>query len=99
MPAKSFRKQSRVDWGRNLPDTENLTNEELKLGAILRIADSMEIMCKDRLKLESDLKYYKEVYSERGDRISQLEKRLATYKGHVTRLKNELSKLKGGSNG
>ncbi len=44
MSHQSCKEKSRLDWGSS--QLEKLTIEEIKCGAILRIADAMELMAK-----------------------------------------------------
>lgn len=45
MPWKSWKSESRIDWGVDLGDGKYLDNERIQLGAILRIADALEKLC------------------------------------------------------
>lgn len=63
---------------------------EVNCGSFLRIADSMEIMAKDRVQLERDLAWYKQKYTERGEEIKRLEKSNVALRGHLKRLKNKI---------
>ena len=44
MSFKDYRKESRANWGTS--QSENLTPEQIRLGALLRIADAIETMAK-----------------------------------------------------
>ena len=85
MPFKSYRKESRTDWGAETD--QNISREQIELGALLRIADATELMCKDREKLERDYKYMRE---SRGAYRAALEverRRSAALRGVITKMK------------
>jgi len=50
---KSHREESRIDYGKNKERDEGPTREELNVGALLRIADSLEIITKEKRDLIS----------------------------------------------
>ena len=54
MTHKSYREQSRDDWGTS---SSILNLDQIKTGALLRIADATEKMCLDREKLERDYRF------------------------------------------
>lgn len=78
--------------------TENVTNSDLQISALMRIADASEVMAKnsqimaqDRVRLEKDLNYYKEGYQTRGQKITDLERSNSALRGVITRLKKQIS--------
>lgn len=84
---RSWKKESRTDWGTLLEDNESLPDEKLKLGAILRIADATELMASEQIKMKNDLEWYKKRYTESLEEIHGLRRSNAALKGHITRLK------------
>ena len=54
MRFKDFRAESRMEWGRRTLD--DLTNDEVQTGALLRIADAVEKMAQsyDRMRIDRD---------------------------------------------
>lgn len=57
MPFKKFKEASRNDsWGVTLSDNDNLTIDQIQLGAILRIADASEAMAKNNNNLLDDVR-------------------------------------------
>jgi len=88
---KKWRDSSRADWGSNIdPEIENLSLEHVRTGALLRIADAIEVVAKDRVQMEKDLKFYKDAYHESRDEVESLNRSISTYKSHITRLKNKI---------
>ena len=81
---KSYRKESRTDYG----TSEGITTEHLMVGAVLRIADATEKMAHNYAQLLSDLNWYKKRYQQEKDKNEQLRKSVASYKGHLTRLRH-----------
>lgn len=88
---KSWKEASRGNWGTNLnTELESLDAERVGVGALMRIADAVELVAKDRLKLEKDLDYYRKAYHESQTTIVNLNHKISGYKSHITRLKNKL---------
>ncbi len=73
---------------------DDLSTERIQASALVRIADAVEIMTQDRVKLERDLDWYKKQYRERGKEIESRDHKIRTLRGVVTKLKNEREKLK-----
>ena len=84
---KSYREESRADWGAELEKDIPISHEKIQLGALLRIADASEAMAKHHVALQRDLDYYKRLANERAKTIEYLSKSRAAIKGHLTRLK------------
>ncbi len=90
--AKTLKDISKQNWsGKEGQTTFSL--EEIRLGALLRMADSMEVMAKDRVKLEKDLAFYQELSGKRWDTIESLTNRVRGQKSVVTRYKNKITSL------
>lgn len=58
-------------------------------GSIMRIADSLEIIAKDRHNLEQELRRAKDYIQEKNLIILALKNKMRSLKGHNTRLKNK----------
>lgn len=86
-PHRSYRKESLGDWG-TIQD-EQLTIAQIKLGAILRIADATEAMAKRHTELIRDRDYYERGYRERGERIRHLGRQVAGLRGAITKMKRK----------
>ena len=88
---QDIRENSKTAWvfanDEDLPgSTENIT-----LGCMLRIADATELMAKDRLRMDRDLAYYKDGYSQLQQILDTRDKTIASLRGWITRLKNKQS--------
>lgn len=94
MERLNFKDESKKSWGIEVkyPDTK-LTEEQIKLGAILRIADATELMAINYKDLQSDLERYKRWYHEERERNKALRKSTSSFRGHLTRLKNKLNHI------
>ncbi len=91
--SKSHKDISRQSW--NLDNRESLTNDDIKIGCLQRIADATETMAKNYNQLfEEKEKFRKWYYEERAKR-QHLERSITTYKGNYTRLKNKLEQQNG----
>jgi chromosome segregation ATPase len=89
---KSWREASKGNLGTNLdPDLHTLSTDQIKTGALLRIAHAVETVAKDRVQMEKSLNYYKEAYENSQDEIANLNHKISGYKSHITRLKNKLN--------
>lgn len=85
---KSFRKESRIDWGIR-GSTEPLSDEQLKLGAILRIADATEAMAKRHTELLEEVERLKRYQASLKGRIATLKKSNAGLRGYLRRMKEQ----------
>lgn len=85
---KNFREESRSkNWGVN--QDGNMTNEQLQLGCMLRIADATESMAQNYTQMERDLKYYKERCDAKEKAIQSLNNSIRSMKGVITKLKKK----------
>lgn len=99
MPFKSYRKESHQNYGVDISDAASLTHEQIQLGAVLRIADAVEQVAKDRIKLEKDIEYWKSRANTLEVRNLKQQKQMSSMKGWISRYKKEIEELKGGANG
>ncbi len=97
MSIKDYRAESRLSWGSNQEGP--IDREQITLGCILRIADAVETVAKDRIKMESDLKYYKDAYRREQETIKALRNQITGLKAAKTKYKNQLNELKKGEPG
>lgn len=86
----SYEKESNKDWGTTASPDYNLTKDQIQTGCILRIAKATEAMAVNHVKLQSELDYYKNRYSENIDKIEYLKKSNAALRGHLTRLRTKV---------
>lgn len=84
-----FKKESRLDLGIYLNDTENPTREQLQFGAILRIADATEAMAKSYTELINENTRLKSALKSLEYHYDHLKKSNASYRGQITKLKNK----------
>jgi hypothetical protein len=83
---KNYRTESREQYGQNT-ESGLLCADQLKLGAILRIADATEKMAKNYDDLIRDRDHYKSYYYQELTESAKLEKTIAGLRGYITRLK------------
>lgn len=74
-------------------DLTNLNGDQIQLGCLLRIAESMELMAKDRTELERQNKQLGELALKRYDEIRSLKKAIASYKGKYNKIKKQLAEM------
>lgn len=87
MSFKNYREESRNAWGTH----EEVTLKNIKVGAILRIADATEKMANNYVRMENDLKVYKNKYEERTKDIEHLHRVIAALRGHLKRAKKKVT--------
>lgn len=86
---RPFKEGSRANWGVSLCSDKTLSTEQVQLGATLRIADSMELMAKNHLSLQSDMDFYKDKSERLSKETARLARSNAALRGQVTKLKNK----------
>ena len=89
MPFKSYKEESKSNWGIN--SQEDLTIQQVQMGAILRIADAAEIMATNYIRLQNDNEYYKRRHKEQLKEIERLNRSRNALSGHLKRLKKQLN--------
>lgn len=85
MTHKCYRDESRRNWGTK----DSMTLDQIQLGALLRIADATEQMCRDREDLE---RKYRNMCTRRGHYREALEaerRKNAALRGVITKLKRK----------
>lgn len=87
MPDKDYRQESKRPWGTT--NDGNLTMEQVKFGAMLRIADSLEKMEKPFARLISDAEWQKERAERLSKSLTKAEHVIAGLKGYIRRTKKE----------
>lgn len=85
MAHRSYRAESRSDWGTN--DGGGLDRGQIELGCMLRIADATEVMSRSFTQLLADIKYLRERNVTLTDDNEHLKRRIGALKGQITRLK------------
>jgi hypothetical protein len=81
---KYFKEESRRDFYR---EADRLTFDEVRLGALMRIADSLERLEKPYLALLDKVKLYRGLYEDELERRRGLERSNRALRAWVTRLK------------
>ncbi|MFZ1794308.1 MAG: hypothetical protein WAU96_12865 [Anaerolineae bacterium] len=90
MESKSLRAESRLNW----ITKGDTTYEEIKMGALLRIADASELMARSYEQLIKDRDYYKGRLEEERIAHKRAERRIAALRGHLKRAKRKLAEQK-----
>ena len=85
MTFKKFRDESRREYG---TETEGgVSLDQMNAGSLQRIADATDVMAQNHIRLQSDLAQYKRWYNEEREQNRQLERRIRSLKGVITRLR------------
>lgn len=91
MSFKYFKDESKLDWGTDDKDNNKiLSMEQIQLGCLLRIADSLEKMEQPYIDFLQDIEYYKEFEIEN----KKLKRTIAGLKGYLNKTKKELKVYK-----
>jgi hypothetical protein len=85
MTFKSYRDESRINYG--CQTEEALTLDQLKTGALLRMADATEAMAKNHVQLIKDRDMYFQWYEQEKKRADALERKVRALRGAITRMK------------
>lgn len=88
---KAYKEQSRANWGADFKEGEQLSRDQIQLGAILRIADSLEKMEKPYAQLLDSVNYLRNSNKELQYDNSVLKKQVAAFKGIINKMKKERS--------
>lgn len=84
----TFIEESRKNW---VPHAGlQISDEQLQIGCLQRIANATEAMAKYHTSLIHDLELYKKWYGERGQEIEELKRIISAQKGVITKLKKKL---------
>lgn len=93
-PSKKFyRAESRYDW--YAYQVSELSDDQLKVGAILRIADAVEKMAIRHTQLIDDNTRYKADIQDWVLINRRKDRQIASLRGQVTKLKRQLEEAKG----
>lgn len=89
---KSYRDHSRTNWGLNdgFP-----TDEQIRTGALLRIADATELMAKRHQELINQRDQFERSTNYWRDRADGMEKSNRSLRGQITKLRNRIQRLDG----
>ena len=86
---KSLREESRGNW--RIGEDRALNNEEIKLGALLRIADATEVMAQRHRELIDENKNLRDSVAYYRQKLVFECRSAAALKGVITKLKHERS--------
>jgi hypothetical protein len=84
---KAYKEESRTNWGATVESETNINRDQIQLGAILRIADSLERMEQPFIKILEERDYYSRKHQENKAEIRKLKKSNAALKGVINKLK------------
>jgi len=87
-----FREKSRCNWGRS---DGNFTNDDMRVGALLRIADAVEKMASSYDSLREDRDRFKRWFEQTRADADRLARANASLRGHLKRAKRTHVKLVG----
>ena len=87
MAFNSYKDEARKDWGctDRKPDTD-----ELKIGALQRIADATEVMAREYSRLIEQRNIYEEWWRKSKAYSERLERRNAALRGQITKLRKRV---------
>jgi hypothetical protein len=85
MPRQYFKEQSKEDWYVN--SEQFLSEERLKLGAILRIADATEVMARNYQALVDERNMYKHQWAVAESQKGRLKSANAALRDVIKKLK------------
>lgn len=88
---KAYKQESRSNWGTSIPKDQSIDREQILLGAVLRIADSMEKMEQPFQQLINDREHFKNATNRLAGENKKLRKQVAAYQGIIKRMKKQRS--------
>lgn len=94
MAFKSYKSAIDENWGTsdptvNNPDDIKLTIEQINIGCMLSIADSMKAMATNHVRLQNDYDYMRKERDRYRSKSESLENKIRTMKGVITKLKKK----------
>jgi hypothetical protein len=84
---KSMRAESRKDYTTRAEEKDGICLEQLRTGALLRIADAVEVMAKRHVELIAEVDRLKAAHDYVLTANASWAKRCAALKGQITKLK------------
>lgn len=87
MAWKDYRQESRKNWGTETDGS--LSHDQIKLGALLRIADALELVSKNHRNLIDERDRFEKYYREEQNDNQTQRRRVAGLKGYIRRLKRK----------
>jgi hypothetical protein len=86
---KSYRDESRKDYGKILLESENLTLEQLQTGALLRIADAAEKLAASYDTLWNERDFQEGRAKHAHERLAKAQRSNRALRGYLKRLKRK----------
>ena len=86
------RELSRKEFIINYQSDGLLSNDEIQIGCLQRIADATELMARSHAELQTNLDMYKRWYSIELGNVRERDKTIISMRGQITKLKNRLAK-------
>jgi len=93
MSNRGIKEESRREYFKVLADEVGFSNDDLKTGCLMRIADATEAMALRHTELIKQRDKFERWYNDERKRRWHLERSNAALRGHIKRLKNK--QLKG----
>jgi hypothetical protein len=90
---RSWREASKVDYTPR--EGESISAENINSGSFQRMADSLEMIAKDKTRLEKDAQYWKESSKKKDEEIILLTNRIRGLRSRITTLLANISRLGG----
>jgi hypothetical protein len=90
--AKTLRQAGKLDFV--YPDAHQFTLDEVEVGVLQRIADASELMASNFLELQTSRDYYKRRALQAEELSNHLQRRISSFKGQITKLKNKANEDK-----
>lgn len=87
--SKYWKEQSKLLWFTSVEEGQSISTESVKIGCLMRIADSLEKIEQPFADLISENKRLKESRIYHLSKIQTLEKRVAAFKGIINRMKRK----------
>lgn len=87
-----LRDVSRMDWIAN----EKPTHEDIRTGALMRIADATETMAQEYNRLIRERDMYRRMYRQTNEKADWLARSNAALRGTITRMKRRWSERREG---
>lgn len=91
MPRLNLRDESRKAYTTSVLPGEGLSNDSLKTGALLRIADATEKMAMRHTDLIEQRDRYERWYREQTHSVARRDRTIANLRGQITKLKKRLA--------
>lgn len=73
-------------------DSDDNSVTQVQASCMLRIADAVEAMGANQIRMQHDLEWYKKQYNQQVKELETLRRRLAAQQGATTRLRNKMNK-------